>query len=75
MAHLDHRTGIVVQVSSRHVAGLFRGLGRRLLGGFRVNFRSAPGVEHLSARLRRDAGLDEQGAKWEAARKAPLIRG
>ncbi|NDW46146.1 hypothetical protein [Ruegeria sp. PrR005] len=75
MAHLDHRAGIVVQVSPRQVAGLFRGLGRRVLGGFGALLRPASGAEQLSPRLRRDAGLDDPRAEWEAARKAPLIRG
>lgn len=75
MAHLDHRAGIVVQISSRHVAGSFRGLGRLVLGGFGALLLPAPTVEPLSPRLRRDAGLDDPRAEWEAARKEPLIRG
>lgn len=33
------------------------------------------GLDRLDARLWRDAGLDEQERPWDAARKAPLIRG
>ncbi len=75
MAHLDHRAGIVFQVSSGPVAGLFRGFRHWMHGRLRALLRPAPGVEQLSPRLRRDAGLDEQRAEWEAARKAPLIQG